>query len=194
MGSRCRCNTKDQLRPVTSQRFAGATGSTSPPRGCSSWLAWPWSADDAERLDLQARQHLDLVDRGRAGPEHRPASPGLQGWLSDQEASPRRPIGDAGGPAVRNVRGAVQADGPRLPAGGVAAGQPAAAVSALLVRQLHDLHQDRRRTPARGHRAAAAHPSNLGAFTARSLRTPDGTAWAWPPRRCGTSTRCCTGP
>jgi hypothetical protein len=37
--------------------------------------------------------------------------PGLQGRLPDQKASPRRPPRGPGGPAVRNVRGAVQADG-----------------------------------------------------------------------------------
>ena len=59
-------------------RFAGATGSTSRPRGCSSCSAWSRSVDDdAERLDPQARQHLDLVHRGRARPEHRPAPPSL---------------------------------------------------------------------------------------------------------------------
>jgi hypothetical protein len=94
--------------------------STSPPRACSSCWAWLRRTDDAERLDPQARQHLDLVHRGRTRPKHRPAPPGLQGRLSDQEGSPRRPAGGAGSPAVGDVRGAVQADGWQLPAGGVA--------------------------------------------------------------------------
>src|SRR5215218_10861651 len=56
-------------------------GSMCRPHGCSSCWAWFWRTADAERLDSQARQHLDLVHRGRAGPEHRPAPPSLQGRL-----------------------------------------------------------------------------------------------------------------
>ena len=140
------------------------------------------------------RQHLDLVHRGRARPEHRPAPPSLQGRLSDQEGSPRRPPAGPGGPTVGNLRGAVQADDPQLPAGGVAPGEPAAPAAALFVRQLHDLHQDPCRAEARGHRTAAAHPSNLSAFYRAFSPTPGATARAWPPRRCATSTPCCTGP
>jgi integrase-like protein len=37
-------------------------------------------------------------------------------------------------------------------------------------------------------------PSNLSAFYRRPSPTSGGTAKAWPPRRSGTSTRCCTEP
>ena len=90
-------------------------------------------------------------------------------------------------PSKRTVRS--------LPAGGVAPGEPAAAAAALLVRQLHQLHQDPCRAPAGGHRAAAAHPLQPQRLLPRPPRpTPGGTARAWPPRRCATSTPCCTGP
>jgi integrase len=49
------------------------------PHGCSSCWAWFRRTADAGRLDPQARQHLDLVHRGRAGPEHGPAPPGPKG-------------------------------------------------------------------------------------------------------------------